>query len=73
MIVTKEHTTIDVIVGEDETDPVFTITDLLPHLASEQMQKKMSEGIAGEDLNLLFGSIPYNDSEIKEKVKLNVV
>lgn len=60
-------------IGEDENDPIFTITDLLPHLAQEQMQKKMSEGIQGEDLNLLIGSIPYNDEKVSEKVKLNVL
>ena len=60
-------------IGEDENDPIFTITDLLPHLAQEQMQKKLSEGIQGEDLNLLIGSIPYNDEKVSEKVKLNVL
>ncbi len=60
-------------IGEDEGDPVFTITDLLPHLAADQMQKKMSEAIKGEELNLLFGSIPYKDEKVKEKVKLNIL
>jgi aspartyl aminopeptidase len=64
---------IDIVVGEDEADTVFTITDLLPHLAADQMQKKMSEAITGEALNLLFGSIPYNDNKVKEKVKLNIL
>ena len=53
-------------------DPVFTITDLLPHLAQEQMEKKLKEGISGEDLNLLIGSIPYN-AETTERVKLNIL
>lgn len=60
-------------IGEDESDPIFTITDLLPHLAQEQMEKKLKDGIAGEDLNLLIGSIPYNSSKISEKVKLNIL
>lgn len=64
---------IDINIGEDEKDPVFFITDLLPHLAKDQMDKKISEAILGEGLNILFGSIPYNDSEIKEKTKLNVL
>ena len=59
-------------VGDDEKDPVFTITDLLPHLAQEQMEKKLKEGISGEDLNLLIGSIPYN-AETTERVKLNIL
>lgn len=64
---------IDIVIGEDENDPVFFITDLLPHLAKDQMEKKMSEGISGEGLNILFGSIPYNDKDISERVKLNVL
>ena len=59
-------------IGEDENDPIFTITDLLPHLAQDQMDKKLRNGIEGEDLKLLIGSIPY-DGEDKESVKLNVL
>lgn len=59
-------------IGEEESDPVFTITDLLPHLAQEQMEKKLKDGISGEDLNLLIGNIPYN-TEDTEKVKLNIL
>ena len=60
-------------IGEDEADPIFTITDLLPHLAQDQMNKKLSRGIDGEDLNLLIGSIPYNTDKDGEKVKLNIL
>jgi aspartyl aminopeptidase len=63
----------DIVIGEDEQDPVFFITDLLPHLAKDQMEKKMSEGITGEGLNILFGSIPFKDKDLSEKVKLNVL
>lgn len=59
--------------GEDEQDPIFTITDLLPHLAIEQMEKKLKDGLEGENLNLLVGSIPYPDKEITEKIKLNIL
>ena len=59
--------------GENEEDPVFTITDLLPHLAQDQMQKKASEFIEGEDLDVLIGSIPYSDEKVKEKVKLHIL
>ena len=62
----------EVRIGEDENDPIFTITDLLPHLAQDQMEKKLKNGIAGEDLNLLVGSIPY-DKEVSEAVKLNIL
>ncbi|MCL2354524.1 MAG: aminopeptidase [Oscillospiraceae bacterium] len=65
---------IDVSIGEEESDPIFTITDLLPHLAMEQMDKKLKEGIAGEDLNLLIGSIPYGkDEKLAERIKLNTM
>lgn len=64
---------IEVNIGEDEEDPIFTITDLLPHLAQEQMEKKLKNGVDGEDLNLLIGSIPYSSSKISEKVKLNIL
>jgi len=57
-------------IGEDDDDPVFTITDLLPHLAQDQMQKKASEVVEGEDLDVLSGSRPYIDEKVKEKVKL---
>ncbi len=60
-------------IGEAESDPIFTITDLLPHLAQDQMEKKLKDGIGGEALNLLIGSIPYNDDKIEEKVKLNIL
>ena len=64
--------TIIVNIGEDEKDPVFTITDLLPHLAMEQMEKKLKDGISGEDLNVLIGSIPAKE-EAKEKIKYNIM
>ena len=63
---------VEVNIGEDENDPIFTITDLLPHLAQDQMEKKLRNGINGEDLNLLVGSIPY-DKDIPEAVKLNIL
>jgi aspartyl aminopeptidase len=60
-------------IGEDEGDPVFTITDLLPHLAREQMQKKASEFVSGEELDILAGSEPYRDAKVKDKVKLKLL
>ena len=60
-------------IGEDENDPIFTITDLLPHLAQDQMEKKLKNGIEGEDLRLLIGSIPADSEEEKETVKLNIL
>lgn len=59
-------------IGEKETDPVFTITDLLPHLAKEQMKKTIEDGFPGESLNVLVGTMPEKEKE-KEKVKAKVL
>ena len=60
-------------IGEDENDPQFCVTDLLPHLAQNQMKQTMSEGIQGEQLNILIGSRPFSKDEGAEKVKLNII
>lgn len=73
VIIKENGEKIDISIGEEDDDPVFFITDLLPHLAKDQMDKKMGDGITGEGLNVLFGSIPFNDKELKDKVKLNVL
>lgn len=73
IVIKGDGTSVNIRIGEENSDPVFTITDLLPHLARDQMQKKMSEAITGEGLNVLLGSIPYNDDKIKERVKLNIL
>ena len=73
VIVKPSGEKIEVNIGENETDPIFTITDLLPHLAQDQMEKKLKNGIEGEALNLLIGSIPMNDEKVSEKVKLNIL
>ena len=73
VIVKTNGERIKVNIGEEDDDPAFVITDLLPHLAQDQMQKKLHEGISGEDLNLLIGSIPYGDDKTTEKVKLNIL
>ena len=61
---------IDIEIGEKDSDPIFTITDLLPHLATDQMNKKLSNAIEGEDLNLLIGSIPYS---VDSGSKINIL
>ena len=63
----------EVNIGEDENDPIFTITDLLPHLAQAQMEKKLKDGVEGENLSLLIGSIPYDERDCAEQVKLNIL
>ncbi len=59
---------VEINIGEDENDAIFTITDILPHLAGEQYEKKIGKAIEGEDLNLLIGSIPSNDDSVKENI-----
>ena len=73
VIVKTNGEKIEINIGENEDDPIFTITDLLPHLAQEQMDKKLRNGIEGENLNLLIGSIPFDDKKVSEKVKLNIL
>lgn len=69
----KNGETIDVVIGEDENDPIFYISDLLPHLAGDQMKKSLGDGISGEQLNLIAGSRPFGDLAEKDAVKLNVM
>ncbi len=73
VIVKSNGEKIEVNIGEDENDPIFTITDLLPHLAQTQMEKKLKDGVEGENLSLLVGSIPYDEKECTEQVKLNIL
>ena len=73
VIVKTNGEKIELNIGENESDPIFTITDLLPHLAMEQMEKKLRNGIEGENLNLLIGSIPYDGENGTDRVKLNIL
>ncbi|MCP4176358.1 MAG: aminopeptidase [bacterium] len=73
IIIDEDGKKIDVNIGEDRDDPVLYITDILPHLAKDQNDKKLSEAISGEKLNVLIGSIPYGDEKIKDKVKFNIL
>lgn len=73
VIIKKDGTKVAVSIGEDESDPVFCVTDLLPHLAGDQMKRTPGELIKGEELNILIGSMPFKDDEVSEKVKLNII
>lgn len=73
VVVKKDGTKAQVNVGEDDGDPKFVVTDLLPHLAAEQMKRTLADGIRGEELNIVIGSRPFRDDEASEKVKLNVM
>ena len=72
VVALKSGEVVDVVIGRDPEDPRFVITDLLPHLAQDQMKKTLAEGITGEGLNILLGSAPYAD-EGKDRVKLAVM
>ncbi|MBQ4156287.1 MAG: aminopeptidase [Clostridia bacterium] len=63
----------EVAIGDKEGDPKFVITDLLPHLGAEQGKRTLSEGIKGEELNILIGSRPFKDDSVSEAVKLNLM
>ena len=73
VVVRKDGTKLNVSIGEQEGEPVFCVTDLLPHLAKDQASKPLREAITGEELNILVGGIPFDDEKVKEKVKLNVL
>ena len=72
VVVKKDGTTVNIVVGEDENSPVIGISDLLPHLSKDQNEKKLAEAIPGEKLDILIGSIPMEDCE-KEAVKAAVL
>ena len=71
-VMKADGTVVDIVIGEDETDPVFYIDDLLPHLAANQMGKPAKDVIAGEQLNILSGSRPF-EKDLSEGVKLNIM
>lgn len=73
IIVKADGSTVRVCIGEKPEDPVFCITDLLPHLAAKQNEKKLPEGITGENLNVLIASTPIEDKTVENRVKLNVL
>lgn len=70
---TKGGEQVEICIGEKDDDPVFCITDLLPHLSQEQMSKKLADAIEGESLNILIGGMGVNDSEIDDSVKFNIL
>ncbi len=69
----KNGERIDICIGENDDDPVFCVTDLLPHLAKDQMTKPMTDGIEGEALNILVGGIGAKAEDVPEAVKFNIL
>ena len=73
VVVKADGSSVCVNVGEKADEPVFCVTDLLPHLAQEQMKRTPGELIKGEELNILIGSRPFRDDEASDRVKLNIM
>lgn len=72
VVILNDGKKVDICIGEEDSDPVFCITDLLVHLAGDQMQKKLADGITGEGLNLLIGHMPLEGAE-KEAIEQNIL
>ena len=73
VIIKADGSTVKVRIGEDEGDPVFCISDILPHLAESQYKRPAPRLITGEELNIIVGSRPFKDDKISNKVKLNIM
>ena len=73
VVAKKNGERIEICIGEKEDEPVFCITDLLPHLAAKQNERPLKDGLKGEELNVIMGSVPYEGEDIKEAVKLTVL
>ena len=73
VVAKKDGTVVSVTVGEDESDPIFCVTDLLVHLSADQMKKTLAEGVTGENLRVLLGSRPLTDDEGGDRVKFAIM
>lgn len=73
VVVKADGESVEICIGEDESDPVFYINDLLPHLAQRQATEPLGSAITGETLNILIGGLPYDDEEVTEKIKLTAL
>ena len=69
----KDGSTVKICIGEEAGDPVFGITDILPHLGKDQRNKTIGEAFTGEDLNVTFGSTPAEGEDVKDPFKTNVL
>lgn len=73
LVVKDDGSQIEIRIGEKDDEPVFFISDVLPHLGKKQMKKSMNEGISGEQLNVVVGSIPVADEDAKDKIKTTIL
>ena len=73
VVVKADGEAVNVVIGEDDSDPIFYINDLLPHLGANQASQTLGNAIPGESLNILIGGLPYNDKDVSEKIKLTAL
>ena len=73
VVVRADGEVVNVTIGEDDSDPVFYINDLLPHLGQRQAQEPLGSAISGETLNILIGGLPYADESVSDKIKLTAL
>ncbi len=73
VVIKANGESVNIAIGDEEGDPVFVITDLLPHLAQEQSKRTLSDGIRGEELNVILGSKPVAKENESDLVKLNIL
>ncbi len=74
VIVKKDGSWAELRLGDEPNDPVFMVSDLLPHLAEEQLEKKLKEAIEAEKMNLVVGNEPFlDDDKVEEQIKLNIL
>lgn len=72
-VIRRDGSVVEISMGLDPSEPAFTITDLLPHLARKQMEQKASEFIPAENLNIVAGGLPYPEKDVEERIKLAVL
>ena len=73
-VIRSDGSSLDIVVGEDDADPVFTVADILPHLAKKvQSDKKVSDAFVAEKLNLMVGSLPFGDKDTKDRFRLAIL
>ena len=68
--VLKDGSCVDISIGENDDEPKFVVSDLLPHLSAQQNKRPLSDGLKGEELNIIVGNIPYQDDDVTEPYKL---
>ena len=73
VVIKKDGSKVEINIGESEADPIFMISDLLPHLGAKQGERKLAEGINAEELNIIVASLPVPDADIKDAVKLHAM